>query len=70
MKTSKCQRCLTAKVSVTAIDKETHSLTLFNDVIEKIVGDDSKQPERDLLMAPRMTFYVDSNNIVYTVKEL
>ena len=59
-----------AHAHVTAIDEATHSLTLFNDVIEKNVGDDSEQPERDILMAPRMKFYVDSNNIVYTVKEL
>ena len=61
--------CRTAKVSVTATSGQTHSLTLQY-VIEKIIDEDSKQPDRNLLMAPTMKFHVDSNNVVYTVKEL
>ena len=62
MKTSKCRKCSTAKVSVTATNGETYSLTLFNDVISKIVGDghDLEQPNRALLAAPKMKFYVDA----------
>ena len=44
--------------------------SLFNDVIDKIIDEDSEQPDRDLLLAPTMKFYVDTNNVVYTVKEL
>ena len=70
MKNSKCKMCRTAKVSVTATSGQTHSSTLFNDVIEKIIDEDSEQPDRDLLLALSMKFYVDANNVVYTVKEL
>lgn len=38
MKTAKCKKCSTAKVSVTATNGKTYSLTPFNDVIAKIVG--------------------------------
>ena len=40
MKTSKCSKCSTARVSVTATNGETYSLTLFDDVMSKIVLDD------------------------------
>ena len=33
--------------------------SLFNDVIDKIIDEDSEQPDRDLLLAPTMKFYVD-----------
>ena len=47
------------------MERRTYSLTLFNDVISKIVGDghDLEQPDRALLAAPKMKFYVD---VVYT----
>ena len=48
MKHSKCQKCRTAKVSVTDTDGKSHSLTIFNDVISDIIGND---PARALVVA-------------------
>ena len=67
MKCHKCKTCCTAKVSVTATDGKIHSLTLFNDIIVKIVGTDIR---KDLLMAPPMKCRVDSSNVVYSIQKL
>ena len=70
MKSIKCQNHRTVKVSVTTRDGKAHSLTLFNDIINDIIGSDSDDPARSLLMAPAMKFSVDSNNVVVAIKKL
>ena len=70
MKRNKCQQCRTAKVCVTATNGQRHSLTIFNDVINDIIGKEPCDPARDLLMAPAMKFNVDTNKVVYSIQKL
>ena len=69
MKQKRCTKSQTAKVSIISRDGKLHTLTMFNDVITDIIGDNSNI-KRALLMADTMNFDVDRNDIVYSVTKL
>ena len=59
----------TAKVSIISRDGKSHTLTIFNDVITDIIGD-NPNIKRALLTADAMKFNIDRNDIVYSVTKL
>ena len=71
MKLSKCGKFLTARVSVDGLDGKKYMLTMFNDIIRKIVdGVDGADVKRKLLAAPSLRFSIDRGDVVYSVQKL
>ena len=55
MKRKRCMKSQTAKVSVISRDGKSHMVTIFNDVITDIIGD-NPNVKRALLMADTVKF--------------
>ena len=59
-----------AHIFVTGKDGKTHALTMFNDVIKKIIGEDVSQIKKVLLATPPLKFNVERGDIVFSVQKL
>ena len=71
MKRSRCASSATAKISVTTTDNKRHTLTVFTDIINQIIGNNPVTDiKRALLSTPALKFNVDTNNVVYSVQTL
>ena len=69
MKRKKCRKFVSARVVVEDESGKRHTLMMFDDVVESIVGDGAANLKRALLGAGRHKFFVDKGGIVYSAKE-
>ena len=68
MKCSRCKKLMTARVCVTGEDGKMHTLTMFDNIIQKIISDHNTQDiKRALLDAPEHRFNLDKGDVVYSI---
>ena len=65
---SKCRKFKTARIIISGKDAKSHTLTIFNDLIDTIV--DGVEGPMTLLTAPPFIYSVDKKDIVFPVRKM
>ena len=65
MKSAKCTKSVMAKVVVSGEDAKEHTLTMFDEVVRKVIDGASGGLAMKLLEAHPMKLYVDKRDIVF-----